>query len=190
DEEEILHSLYPRVADLREFLEHRRSIAEYRYDLEGVPDDIEEESLLPYLFPTRPYLTDEIALHTPNQCVFGDRLAAARNWSRYVRALRGIWTKPDDLTDLPVSTPDTDTDSAEGVGGGDDPTPPVVDLGGDRSLGPIRIGMSSFAIKQQTWDTSAAGPNDLSPIRYDQIQGIVNQAISAIPRPDYLILPE
>lgn len=189
DDEDILHSLYPRIVDLKEFLEKRRSVADDRYDIERSPDGVKEESLVPYLFPTRPYLTDEIALHTPDESVFGDRLSAARNWSRYVRALRGIWTKPDDLADLPISSSFGAVPETNEVRGGG-PASSVVDLGGAFSDRPIRIGISSFAISQRTWDTSAAGANDVSPRRYDQIQGIVNQAISANPRPDYLVLPE
>lgn len=191
--EEILHNLYSRLSDLNEFLGERESIWKVRLD--GARPKIDShanpESLLPYLFPTRPYLAEEVALATPHKCVFEDRLLAARNWSRYVRALRGIWTKPDDLTDLPIHSPANpiDKQSNEATKSSFD-AGTSVDLGGAPIDRPIRIGVSSFATSLSTWNRGANGNNDVSPKRYNAIRGIVNQAIKTSPRPDYLMLPE
>jgi hypothetical protein len=192
-DEEIIYSLYPRTPDLEEFMEKRDPIWRVRLDRNrpevGSKDN--PESLLSYLFPTRPYLAEEVALATAKQCVFEEQLTAARNWSRYVRALRGIWTKPDELADLPVhqdkglpsSVSPNNGHSTLGAGGS-------VNLGGEVDDKPILLGVSSFATPLETWNIGANGSNDLSPTRYNAIRRLVNQAITTNPRPDYLILPE
>ncbi|WP_271078087.1 hypothetical protein [Aurantiacibacter sp. MUD61] len=192
-DEDILHSLYPRFTDLKEFLENRKKPTNIRHLTEVSPNGeaVHEESLLPYLFPTRPYSADEVALLTPEQCVFDSPIVASRNWSRYVRALRGVWTKPNELDDLPIYPAD---EGGRPEGDGSDHAEPPretrVSLGGNPYDRPIRLGISSFATTMNTWNQGASGRNDHSPGRYDAIRGIVNQAITAKPRPDYLILPE
>lgn len=183
--DEILHNLYSRINELKEFISIRKSVVDFRFDGPNDNQTVEAESLLPYLFPTRPYLTEEIALLAPQKCVFEEQLTAARNWSRYVRAIRGIWTRPDELADLPIqeslrAEPDDNRS----------PPPSRVELGGDPSTRKVLLGISSFATSDKSWAIGASGRNDYSPNRYDAIQGIVNQAVEAKPRPEYLILPE
>ncbi len=193
-DEEVVYSLYPRIDDLREFLGNRRSVCRVRLDDGKIDVHSEEklESLLPYLFPTRPYPAEEVALAAAEQCVYQDSLASARNWSRYVRALRGIWTKTDQLTDLHIHVAG---DAGQGVGLNTtettiDDVDRVVELNGEAYGRPIRLGISSFATTLKTWNVGASGSNDVSPERYRSIRGIINQAVTTIPRPDYLILPE
>lgn len=178
--EHLLHSLYPRTSDLIEFLDLSSELEGSASRITGVTNV--ERSLVPYLFPTRPYSPQEIALYAPNQCVFGDPISAASNWAKFVRAVRGIWTKNADYEDmrLPLAA----------SSGSKVAIPKEADLGGRRDNGRVLLGISSFEIRPETWDIGANGSNDHSAERYQRLRGIVNQAMTAKPRPDYFLLPE
>jgi len=139
-------------------------------------------SLLPYVFPTRPYTTQEISLFLPEKCVVGDELECAKNWARYTRALRGIW-----VWGQGVSMPRHQRSKAtvQGALAGE-----VAYLGGTALEGPIRLGISSLLTDEASWSAAASGRSDISPARYKRIETVVNHAVVANPRPDYLLLPE
>ena len=185
--EEVLHGLYEEEQDLREFL----SLSDGP-EREGSADrvgarcgqehtDVLAASLLPFLFPTRPYTTQEISLFLPESCVFASKQQRpGRAWARYVRAVRGVWV-------LAYST-----SSEYDPGPPQDPPPgrTIAFLNGHGTSKKVRLGISSLLTTEDSWKQSASGHSDLSPTRYARIERLVNQAISTYPRPTHLLLPE
>jgi hypothetical protein len=136
-------------------------------------------SLLPFLVPTRPYSTQEISLFLPEYCVFGTGPEPAQRWARFTRAVRGVWVWGS-LADAP--------DKGENVPPSE---PSVAILGsGDEGDDTVLLGISSLLTTDESWAESAAGRSDLSPARYKRIKTVVDQAVTAVPRPKYLLLPE
>lgn len=200
--EALLAGRYQHVDCLRQFLKRTELNASgpppRRVALLAIPaaGDLVPRSILPFLFPTRPYTPEEIALYLPDECVFDEPVAAAHTWADYTRAVRGIWVRGDLAEELEPETPDVgdkDDDertrpSAVVANSNDRPPPIVVRRSG---LGrAVRLGLSSFEVRDKSWEEGAAGDPDLSPRRYWQLADIVNDAIHAKPKPDYLLLPE
>lgn len=143
-------------------------------------------SLLPQLFPTRPYTTQEVSLYLPDECVFsesgGDTQQPARNWARYVRALRGVWVWDSLVNNPPPAEPQT--------ANSEHPPFRMAVLGKKDEHKPIRLGICSLLTTDDTWKAAAYGSIDLSRERYKRIERLVNQAVQAYPRPTHLMLPE
>ncbi len=190
--EDALCSCYVHHADLTLFLERSASsqgLSTSRIHPRCTESDegkIVGTSLLPYLFPTRPYTTQEVSLFLPDDCVFsdmnGDKQTPARNWARYVRAIRGVWVWDSLVTETPqIIEPSSDS-------------PPILfkiaDLDSNEKNQTIRLGISSLLTTEETWEFAAYGSIDLSRERYKRIERLVNQAVQAYPRPTHLLLPE
>ncbi len=185
DGEESLASCYDRLDDLTDFLVRTAAVDElstYRAHPRAKTAEADRPSRLPYLFPTRPYSTEEVSLFLPNDCVFvgkgGNKQAPARNWARYVRALRGVWVWESLLE--PATTEPGDANP-------DDIKLAVLDGSGHQQ---ILLGISSLLTSDDTWKDAASGRSDLSRKRYKRIEDVVNQAIKASPKPTHLLLPE
>lgn len=200
--EQLLAGCYQRVDLLRQFLERTERNANgpppHRVAprAAAVAGDSTPRSILPFLFPTRPYTPEEIALYLPIECVFDEPVAAAHAWANYTRALRGVWVRGDLAQEL-----EPEPEAAKGSdGGGEAPVPGnaaasdafpasvvVKRSAPDRA---VRLGLTSFEVTDESWNRGAAGVTDLSPRRYWQLARIVNLAITTTPKPDYLLLPE
>ncbi len=142
-----------------------------------------QASLLPYLFPTRPYTAQEVSLFLPNDCVFGITAgSAARRWARYVRALRGVWVWPSLVEDggggsvAVISSAEAELRFAS--------------IGRPHAGDKVRLGISSLHTTEKSFADAASGKRDLSRERYGRLETIVNDAIRAKPRPTHLLLPE
>lgn len=183
--EELINGLYSREADLRLFLKvgAGSDIAErVRPNLSNEGVEGEQTSLIPFICPTRPYTAQEISLFAPS-CVFGEYDQAVERWIKYTSAVRGVWAKgPDDTRNVP---PDWSRPNRG-------PTPPssVAWLKSGADASKVLLGISSLLTTTESWSRSAAGDPDLSLERYERVSTIVNHAIKAIPRPQYLLLPE
>jgi len=192
--EERLYGRYPRQKVLRQFLSRSaakssgqvvRRLPEMLANQEG-----QAESMLPFLFPTRPYTPEEIALYLPNECVFAEPIQAERDWADYTRAVRGVWVRSE-IADEVGNSDEPPEPIASGDGDIASPLiPPLVVVSGSPLNRPIRLGITSFATSDETWSKAAAGTPDLSPARYRALAKIVNAAVGETPKPDYLILPE
>lgn len=183
-DENSLYGLYDYEKELKEFL------VKSCQDGEGlsitrvnsycrINNEINEElSLLPYLFPTRPYSAQEISLYLPSECIFGNNEdSSAFLWSIYVRAIRGIW-----VLGSPVDR--FHAQSAVGTG------MYIANIGKNKERNSIHLGICSLLTTDGSYDSAASGKSDISRKRYKSIERIVNQAIDAYPRPTYLLLPE
>ncbi len=179
-DEVTLLNCYGKQRDLADFLEHSMSSSGELQRVNPVCQASGIGSVVPFLFPTRPYSNAEIAQYLPAECIFttlvnGRPTNPGRLWARYVRAVRGTWPKPrqanprgDDLEDRRS----------------------IAILNDASRPGSIRLGISSLSTLDDSWRSMASGNPDLSPTRYERVQRVVNQAITAFPRPTYLLLPE
>lgn len=201
--EALLAERYKHIKRLRQFLERterkalgpppRRVASLAARAMDEVP-----RSILPFLFPTRPYTPEEIALYLPEECIFDEPAAAAHAWADYTRAVRGVWVRGDLAEELEMEMEAGTANELDGKGGApvsaevatneDQPSPVVVKLSAPNRA--VRLGLTSFKVTDKTWEQGAAGNPDLSPERYWQLADIVNLAIGATPKPDYLLLPE
>lgn len=185
--EDILATSHPHLSDLREFLEE--SIGEgtkagaMRRLRDPARRSTKTESLMPYLFPTRPYSTEEIALFVPN-CISGE--GAAQLWAKYVRAVRGVWVWPHVVDSEEHSqtlsrvarTSQTKNSFAKWR------------VGTPESPSSVRLGITSLHTSDETWAQAAGGKCDVGPKRYLAVGRLINEALRAYPRPQYLLLPE
>ncbi|MDD4965500.1 hypothetical protein [Halothiobacillus sp.] len=187
-DEASLVSCYERVEDLSDFLRKsavNNDLSTFRVHPRAAKPigEVESASLLPYLFPTRPYTTEEVSLFLPDDCVFvgkgGDKKTPARNWARYVRALRGAWVWESLLVE-PTAEEASDTNP-------DDIKLAILD---GRRHKQVFLGISSLLTSDETWKDAASGRSDLSRSRYKRIEDVVNQTLQASPRPTHLLLPE
>ena len=192
EQEHKLHGLYPHESDLSDFL--RKSVAAGNgMGAARVPSrcidtssDALTPSLLPYLLPTRPYTTQEVSLFLPGECVF-DGLGGdpARNWARFVRAVRGVWVWG---SLVQADTRHNDTgDSAED---GKPASHRIARIGSTKNLPKVRLGISSLLTTDDSFRAACSGRSDVSRARYQRIERLINQAIDAHPRPTHLLLPE
>jgi len=190
ENEPLLAQCYSRIDDLSEFLKSSISsvgIGRTRSRLRN-PEGLESqaESLLPYLFVTRPYTPQEIALYQPD-CIRGRADAsAAQIFARFVRAVRGTWVKPNlvEASSEGKAASKFANDEAK-------KRPPMrIDLGSSRMGEGIRLGITSIYTSQNTWRLGAYGTPDIGVERYARIAHLVNQALNCRPRPTHLLLPE
>lgn len=188
DSEASLYELYTHENDLREFLNLSANceavLAASRVGPHCVSaGEGKTPSLLPHLLPTRPYTTQEVSLFLPNKCVFGEDPAhVAQQWARYVRAVRGVWVWVTPTEGAPV-----------GEGGSSDVPPSdaaVAVIGRGRGQVRPRLGISSLLTTDDSFRKAASGTPDLSPERYKRLKIVLDQAITAKPRPTHLLLPE
>lgn len=191
--EAVLYNRYPQESTLRRFLSRTETAASgqlCRRLSASLSKETGDESILPFLFPTRPYTPEEIALYLPNECVFVEPVQAAQNWAEYTRAVRGVWVRSElaeEMAPVPLEPglgqlPASSSVSLE--------SPPLVVVSRSQVGRPIRLGITSFATSDETWAKAASGCPDLSPARYRALARIVNAAVGELPKPDYLILPE
>ncbi len=161
--ESMLAERYQHVDCLRQFLDRSEREASARpprrVALPAVPaDDVVPRSILPFLFPTRPYTPEEIALYLPDECVFDEPVAAAHTWADYTRAVRGVWVRGDLAGELKAIA----GEGGDGNGGDgppvsaaaadvDDRPPPVIvkRSAPDRA---VRLGLTSFEVNDKSWD--------------------------------------
>lgn len=188
-DESKLHGLYDHEADLLEFLRLSANSGTGTGSARVNPrcfdrhDGDQAASWLPYLFPTRAYSTQEVSLFLPDQCVFDDLNShPARAWARYVRAVRGVWVW-DSLVADDLPSPEVASE------------PPLdrsrtARLGSARAIPSVRLGISSLLTKEESFSAAANGRPDISRGRYERVERLINQAISAHPRPTHLLLPE
>ena len=190
--EHLLYGRYPREKALRQFLIRSsahggsklvRRLSATLIDVEG-----QDSSLLPFLFPTRPYTPEEIALYLPSECVFAGPDQAELNWADYTRAVRGVWVRSELAGE--VGPLEDEREPPADVGNVPPSIPPLVVVSRTESGRPVKLGITSFATSDETWAKAAAGTPDLSPTRYRALAKIVNAAVGETPKPDYLILPE
>lgn len=145
----------------------------------------EKESILPYLFPTRPLTPAEISELAPD-CVglkradsepYGEKPSVT--WAKYTQALRGVWVKPTLLA--------TEQDKKK-------KTKPQISrkyirIGTDRKS-KVVVALTNLKTDDKDWAATACNKPNLSKERYQRISSLVNQAIRLTPRPDYLVFPE
>lgn len=199
-DESELYGRYEFESELRRFL--KNSVVSASEPCSRVLPKLSEkpyDSLVPYLFPTRAYTPEEIALYAPSECVMAEPVEAAHAWAGYTRAVRGVWVRSDlaDETASPFTMEPAYVDHGDALpppGGARatacfDP-PRHIRLDDGESQFPVRIGITSFATSDATWSLGASGRPDLSPGRYKAIAKIVNQALQEEKRPNYLIFPE
>ncbi|OSZ46288.1 hypothetical protein BVZ31_10195 [Alcaligenes faecalis] len=149
------------------------------------PEKQKNESLLPYIFPTRPLTPAEISELAP-ECV-GLRRADGKNsnekpsiiWAQYVQSLRGVWIKPTLIA--------TEQDSKEILDSRR--SHKYIQIGTDRKA-KITIALTNLKTEDKDWAAMACNKPNLSRDRYQRISELVNQAIRLKPRPDYLLFPE
>lgn len=186
-DEEFLATCYERLDDLSDFLGKTTAaddLSTYRVHPRAMTaeSEVDRPSRLPYLFPTRPYSTEEVSLFLPGECVFvgkgGDKQTPARNWARFVRALRGVWVWESLLEPATAAPAEAHADDIKLA---------VLDGAGHQQ---ILLGISSLLTSDDTWKDAASGRADLSRERYKRIEDVVNQAIKASPKPTHLLLPE
>ncbi|TCT25839.1 RNA-directed DNA polymerase [Thermomonas haemolytica] len=174
-------SCYDGVADLTNFLIVSKSGGRLRLRQDETGT---QESLYPYVFATRPYSAQEIALFVP-QCIFGSgEESGATLWAKYVRAVRGVWVKPK-LIDDAVELESLTGNSAEQV----DSKSRVWTVG-KPSKSPVRLGITSLLTTNASWSSCAGGVSDLSPARYRRLVRLINQCLKLVPRPTHVLLPE
>lgn len=164
----LVHGLYAAESSLREFLKysHKQRLHKRCHKTNENLD----ESLLPFLFPTRPYTPQEIAVLTQPVCVSGKESAV--KWGTYVNAVGGNWVKGESINI-----------KVDEVG-----NPWLI---GRTELTPsVRLAITSLSTLDSSFEAGAKGRPDRSRGRYERIETIVNDAIKAKPRPTHLLLPE
>ena len=140
---------------------------------------------LPYLFPTRPYTTGEIAELAP-ECV-GLRCANGKIcseppaviWARYTQAIRGVWVKPTLLAAVQDNSSTNPKHRAK----------KRLHIGTDHKKRVV-VALTNFKTDDSDWAAMANGKPNLSVHRYHRISELVNQTINLSPRPDYVLFPE
>jgi hypothetical protein len=188
-DESKLHGLYDHEDDLLEFLrlsaDSGTGTGSARVNRRCFDrlEEIQAASSLPYLFPTRAYSTQEVSLFLPDRCVFdGLNLNPAREWARYVRAVRGVWVWGSLVSD-DLPSPEVASEPLLN-------TARTARLGSGRINPSVRLGISSLLTKEESFSAAASGRPDISRGRYERVERLINQAISAHPRPTHLLLPE
>lgn len=188
-DESKLHGLYDHEGDLLEFLRLStnvgRGMGSARVNSRCLvsTDGERATSWLPYLFPTRAYSTQEVSLFLPDQCVFDEMDPhPARAWARYVRAVRGVWV----WGALVASETASPAEASPAQVGARARTARLGSVG----AASVRLGISSVLTTEESFNAAANGRPDISRGRYERIERLINQAISAHPRPTHLLLPE
>jgi hypothetical protein len=166
------------VDDIKDFLQNRN---ESKSNPNSKKVTIKSESLLPYLFPTRPHSPAEIAELVPKCAGIGsdNSFESLALWAKYVRALRGVWIKPGLLEAKRIET-QTSNEQKE---------LPLLTIGNDQNKF-VHVGITNLKTDQTNWEANASGSSQLTLERYQQISRLVNQVIRSYPRPQYLLFPE
>lgn len=138
------------------------------------------DSLLPYLFPTRPLSAAEISELAPT-CVglplfSGNNFHSASTWAKYTQVLRGVWVKPTLLASIQDDKKDK-------------PKKPFLNIGTDKNEKVI-IAITNIKIEDEDWANSASNKPNLNRIRYERLSKLVNETLGLSPKPDYVIFPE
>lgn len=190
--EEELEEGYRYFDDLKEFLEKSRDqnlSSAGRLSLALLGQD--PGSTVPFLFPTRPYDSEEISLFLPEDCVIGtgDGTEELMEWARYTRATTGLSLPIKIQASLDESGTEADSESADS---GIDVRGSVRYARVDSASPPpsVRLGISSLYTSAESWSKTASGESDISLDRYRRVESIINQAIKADPKPTHLLLPE
>ena len=136
------------------------------------------ERITPFLFPTRPYSSEEISVLVRDECIFGKK--PLQTLARYMEVIRGISFNKDLLNDEVENTKDTSKNN---------PQLPIVTIGTKKSS-KVLVAITNLATANKSWEASACNKSNLSVERYQQLSELINQAIKLKPRPDYLLLPE
>jgi hypothetical protein len=139
-----------------------------------------DESILPFLFPTRPFTPEEIAVLVP-ECVGSldgkADFSPVKLWARYVQAFRGVWVSPGALEVQAKEKNETD----EGL--------PYFRIG-QKANKKVLVAITNLATEDESWTKTACNKPDLSLERYKRICELVNLAITSKPKPHYVLLPE
>jgi hypothetical protein len=186
NKEEVLDGLYSHEKDLLDFLEKSKQpqsgSSGVRINRRCIVSQSSPAfSNIPFLFPTRPYTTQEISLFLPEACIYGENgNDPAREWARFVRAARGVWVWGNLVTEHPI-LPNPHAGNLKTK---------IANLGVGRAKTGVRLGISSLLTTDTSFKAGASGKSDLSPERYKRIETIVNHAIEAHPKPTHLLLPE
>lgn len=150
-------------------------------------DERPSESLLPYLFPTRPYTPEEIAelapecvgLHTNNGKPCLDKSTVI--WAKYTQAVRGVWVKPT------LVAVENDKDESESVN--KRRIKKRLYIGTDIKK-KIIVALTNIKTDEDDWAFMACDRSNLSLDRYGRIAELINQTIKLRPKPDYVLFPE
>lgn len=133
-----------------------------------------EESLLPYLFPTRPYLDSEISELLPIHLNNGEFL---NEWAKYIKVLRGVRVQYPGASEF---------ESYDEQGNSEYPKITI----GENSNDKVSIALVSIATDDKTWRHTASNKPVLSYERYNKIAKLFNQVNNLENKPDYLLFPE
>ncbi len=149
---------------------------------------INEEHLLPYLFPTRPYTPTEVSILAP-KCIFPsydeesgelDPISPSQYWAKYVSAVRGVWVRPELLINS-AANPNEKISYSD---------PIVVRVGLERKR-KVVVGITNLLTTESEYAKAASDDPALSNERYQRISELVNAAIKLRkPKLDYLVFPE
>lgn len=144
-----------------------------------------KESILPYIFPTRPFTPAEISELAP-ECVglpMTDGALCEEKpsviWAKYTQAIRGVWIKP---TLLAVKSEITPLNSKL-------KKRKYLRLGTDKKH-KIIVALTNLKTDDADWAAMACGKSNLSRDRYQRISNLVNETIKLSPKPDYVLFPE
>lgn len=165
--EVLSEACFINLADLIEFRSERNSRCKLTWHNVEM---LESESLLPYLFPTRPYTANEVAELIP-ECIFPGGNTKPYTWLKYLKALRGV------RGNVIKEEDDASSDHKE------------LSIGSQTKKSVI-IALSNFRTDEQEWMEMADDRSKLRLGRYKRIAELVNQAIKLTPKPDYLVFPE
>lgn len=156
------------ISDLERFLEKIKG-----------NEFIKNYSLIPYLFPTRPYTPEEIAEKIP-ECIGLTEAEDTKQeelpdkvWARYVSALRGGWVDPTLFIER-----DSPNENKK-----------VIRVGKLKN-NKVVIALTNIKTEESEWEVMACGKENTTLERYKKISALVNAAIKLHPKPDYLVFPE
>ena len=193
--EKILQSNSQKSSAIFEIFSEINFLDKYVFDIflkssqkrrfgENQPPSVESESLLPYLFPTRPFTPAEISELAP-ECVglpSLDSQTLSKNpsviWAKYTQAIRGVWIRP---TLIAQQLDEKTTNSNDGK--------KFLKIGTDRK-DKIVVALTNFKTADADYAAMACGKPKLSRERYKRISDVVNYTLKLNPRPDYLLFPE
>lgn len=144
----------------------------------------QNDSYLPYLFPTRPLSPAEISELAP-ECVGlppasgkPPAYGPAVTWAKYTQVLRGVWIKPTLLA------AEQDAKHKESK-----PNKKYLRIG-TGSKEKVVIALTNLRTEDRDWAATACNKPNLSRMRYQRISKLVNDALKLNPKPDYLLFPE
>ncbi|MCX2778351.1 hypothetical protein [Microbulbifer thermotolerans] len=144
----------------------------------------ENDSYLPYLFPTRPLSPAEISELAP-ECVGlpsasgkAPAFSPAVTWAKYTQALRGVWIKPT----LLAAEQDAGDKKAKR-------RKKYLKIGTD-SRDKVVVALTNLRTEDSDWAATASNKPNLSRKRYQKISKLVNDVLKLNPRPDYVLFPE